>query len=159
MHRNLIVLCLLLCSAEASPQKTAPPAPSTDQRRLEFNIAGPAGDTVYLANCYGNRLYYADTCVADPKGRVVFNSKNGYKAGVYAVVIPGPKYFEMIVNEPEVIMNSDKADLHGKLMVKQSVENQLFTDYITLLNGTNKASEALSHSSPMKKDALKFTKK
>src|ERR1043165_4319449 len=86
-----------------------------DQRRLEFHIKGSAKDTVYLASYYGNKLFYTDTCVSDAKGTIVFNRKKGYKPGVYAVVIPGPKYFEFLANEPEVVMESDTLDLNEHL--------------------------------------------
>lgn len=114
-----------------------------DQRRLAFQIKGTAGDTVFLANYYGNRLYYADTAIADGHGLSVFNSPKGYKTGVYAVVVPGPKYFEIIVNEPEVKISSDTADLTGRLEVERSRENTLFHAYIRTLNEKKKEGDAL----------------
>ncbi len=73
---------------------TATGVVAQDQRRLEFTIKGADKDTIFLANYYGSKLYYNDTAVADARGHVVFASAKGYKAGVYAVVVPGPKYFE-----------------------------------------------------------------
>ena len=36
---------------------------------LRFQIEGLAeGDTIYLANYYGNKMYYADTAVVGAKG-------------------------------------------------------------------------------------------
>ena len=122
---------------------TALAASAQDQRNLEFKIAGTAGDTIYLAGYYGNRLYYSDTTIADAKGHGFFRSPKGYKAGVYAIVIPGPKYFEIIVNEPAVVVETDTSDLAGHLVVKKSVENQVFHDYIQMLNGKKKESEVL----------------
>jgi hypothetical protein len=114
-----------------------------DQRRLEFHIKGTAGDTIYLASYYGNKLYYTDTALADPKGTIVFNRKKGYKPGVYAVVVPGPKYFEFLANEPEVVMESDTADLNEHLVVKKSVENKVFLDYIRFLADQRKQADEL----------------
>jgi len=104
------------------------------KRTIEVRITGAAKDTVYLANYYGNKLYYADTAIADGKGKVVFKSPRGYKAGVYAVVVPGPKYFELVVNEPAIEMATEKDDLLGKLQVLKSKENELFIGYIKYLN-------------------------
>jgi hypothetical protein len=114
-----------------------------DQKRLEFHIKGAAGDSIYLASYYGNKLYYTDTAVADAKGTVVFNRKKGYKPGVYAVVAPGPKYFEFLANEPEVVMETDTAELNEHLVVKKSVENKLFLDYIRFLGEQRKLADAL----------------
>ncbi|MCB0766067.1 MAG: DUF5106 domain-containing protein [Flavobacteriales bacterium] len=123
-------------------------------RDIEVTIPGTGKDTIYLANYYGNKLYYADTAVADIKGRIVFKSKKGYKAGVYAVVIPGPKYFEMIVNEPVIRMASDTTDLVGNLVVKSSKENQVFLDYIRFLNDRKKESDLIKAQLDAQKDPL-----
>ena len=133
-------IAILLFSAIAIAQEPAPAAP---QRKISVQINGAAKDTIYLANYYGNKLYYSDTAIADAKGHVTFNSKRGYKAGVYAVVVPGPKYFEMIVNEPVIEMATDKDDLLPKLQVKNSKENQLFLDYIRFLNDKKAESDTI----------------
>ena len=105
-----------------------------EQRRLEFVVEGAGNDTLYLANYYGNKLYYADTAVADDKGRALFAREKGYQAGVYALVAPGPKYFEFIVDEPEVRMRTTTDDLLGDLEVEKSPQNQRFITYIRFLN-------------------------
>ncbi|MBL7962429.1 MAG: DUF5106 domain-containing protein [Flavobacteriales bacterium] len=115
-----------------------------DKRKLEFKITGLKDrDTVYLANYYGNRLYYADTALANAKAEVVFARPSGYKAGIYAVVVPGPKYFEFIADEPEVLMESDREDLNGRMVVKNSVQNKAFYDYIRFLNDKKKEGDAI----------------
>lgn len=120
--------CALLAIAQPKPEGNAP------RRTLDVTITGCSKDTLYLANYYGNKLYYADTAVADAKGRAVFNSERGYKAGVYAVVTPGPKLFEVILNEPKVVLSTAKDDLLGNLTIKESKENEVFLAYIRFLN-------------------------
>lgn len=142
-HRlaNLIAVTFLAATAAAQAPKTeAPPAP---KRSIEVTIAGAAKDTIFLANYYGNKLYYNDTAIADARGHVVFNSDRGYKAGVYAVVVPGPKYFEVIVNEPVIKLTTAKDDLLPKLVINESRENQLFIDYIRFLNTKKEEGDAL----------------
>ncbi|MCB0770129.1 MAG: DUF5106 domain-containing protein, partial [Flavobacteriales bacterium] len=129
-------------------------AQDAPKRDIEVTISGLAKDTVYLANYYGNKLYYADTAVADAKGKVHFNSPEGYKAGMYAVVTPGPKFFEMVVNEPVIKMASDTMDLVGNLSVKASKENQLFHDYIRFLNERKKESDVLRAQIEQNKDPI-----
>ncbi len=137
---------------------------TSDQRRIDVTVAGVSKDTIYLANYYGNKLYYADTTMADAKGHFVFQRKSGYKAGVYAVVVPGPKYFEILVDEPEIVLHTDTADLLGHLVVKKSQQNQLFVDYIKHLNVQRKLAEALklkieSATTMKEKDDLKAQQK
>jgi thiol-disulfide isomerase/thioredoxin len=148
MRGTLVALLPLLCTTPVLQAQDAP------VRDIEVTITGTAKDTIYLANYYGNKLYYADTAIADSKGRVVFKSPKGYKAGVYAVVIPGPKFFEMIVNEPTIRMTSDTVDLVGHLAVKTSKENQVFLDYIRFLNEKKKESDAIKAQLDAQKDPL-----
>lgn len=132
--RTKLTLALLAAATLAHAQ---------DKRRLQFTIEGTAKDTIFLANYFGNKLYYTDTAVANAKGVTVFNRAAGYKPGVYAVVIPGPKYFEFLVNEPVVEMKSDTAALNEHLAVQQSVENKVFQDYIHYLADKKKEADAI----------------
>lgn len=151
-------LGLVIASIASHAQQTAPAA--SDKRRLEFTVKGGEKDTIFLANYYGNKLYYSDTAMADAKGHVVFDRPKGYKAGVYAVVVPGPKWFEVLVNEPLIVMETDTANLSEGLVVKKSKENEVFLAYVRYINqqrkeaeGVNKEREATSD--PIRKSALK----
>lgn len=155
MLRNLLTTTVVAVSVASFAQ-----TPNGDQRRLDVTVKGVSKDTVFLANYYGNKLYYADTAMADAKGRVVFDRAKGYKSGVYAVVVPGPKYFEVLLDEPEIVLESDTTDLLGRLVVKKSTQNQLFNDYIKYLNAQRKTAEQLrvkldASSSMAERDAIK----
>jgi len=133
---TLAVLFSLVLVATAQAQ-------DAPKRMIEATITGTGKDTIYLANYYGSKLYYADTAVADAKGKVVFNSPSGYKAGMYAIVAPGPKFFQVLVNEPVIKLATDTADLLKHLVVKVSKENQVFLDYIRYLDDRKKESDLL----------------
>lgn len=92
--------------------------------RMEFSIAGAAGKKIFLANYYGNQLFYTDSAVADAQDLAVFARKSGYKPGLY-VVLPGQGRLEVVVNEPLVKMATETTDLVGKLRVIESRENTL----------------------------------
>jgi hypothetical protein len=145
-----VLLLTVGCSTSLAQQKGA-----IDQRKLEFTIKGCEKDSIYLAGYYGNKLYYNDTAVADAKGHVVFQRAKGYKAGVYAVVVPGPKYFEILVNEPQVVMETDTADLSGHLVVKKSVENQVFLDYVRFINTQRKEADEVNKQREATEDPIK----
>jgi len=124
------------------------------KREIIATISGAAKDTIYLANYYGSKLYYADTAVADAKGKVIYKSAKGYKAGMYAIVVPGPKYFEVVVNEPVIELTTDTSDLLGNLVVKRSRENQVFLDYVRYLNQQKKESDMLRTQLDANKDPI-----
>ena len=80
---------------------------------IRVQVKGAEGDTLYLASYYGNKLFYADTALADDQGKAVFEAPDGRPAGIYAVVVPGPKYFELVLNEPEVDVRTTMDDLEN----------------------------------------------
>ena len=68
---------------------------------VDVTVTGLSYDTVYLANYYGSKLYYSDTAVTDTDGHFRFKGKAFDECGKYAVVLPGPVFFDiMLVNEP-----------------------------------------------------------
>ncbi|HRO39291.1 MAG TPA: DUF5106 domain-containing protein [Flavobacteriales bacterium] len=151
MKNNVLLAAFLGCAAAVSAQQP---------QRMQFTIEGTANDTIYLANYFGNKLYYSDTTVANAKGVAVFNRAGGYKAGVYAVVVPGPKYFEFLAGEPVVEMKSDTAALNEHLTVGRSLENQLFQGYVRFLGEKKQEAEELRQkmeatADPIAKGALK----
>ncbi|MBX2979019.1 MAG: redoxin domain-containing protein [Flavobacteriales bacterium] len=139
--RSALLLGLLAIS-HLLPAQTRP-EPEAPKRTIKVRIEGCAKDTIYLANYYGNKLFYSDTAVADAKGVVVFNKPRGYHSGVYAVVVPGPAYFEMVVNEAQIELATDKKDLLGRLEFIKSEENKLFIEYIRFLNARKVEGDAL----------------
>lgn len=142
------LLTSLLAFSTAFAQDAGP------KRTIEAQIAGMAkGDTVYLANYYGSKLYYNDTAIVDGKSMATFKKAKGYPAGVYAVVVPGPKYFELVVNEPVIKVATRMDDLLPSLQVKQSKENDLFIGYIRFLNDRKTDGDALRAQFDAAKDA------
>ncbi|MEO8591209.1 MAG: hypothetical protein ABI432_17655 [Flavobacteriales bacterium] len=102
-------------------------ATAQEHRRLEIQIKGAAKDSMFLANYYGNRLFYTDTAVADAGGKAVFERKEGYRTGVYAVML-GTKRLEFVVNEAVVRLATELVDLPGRLTVLESHENELYRE-------------------------------
>ena len=70
-----IAACMLLCGQAMSAQSPM----------LKFQVAGLSeGDTIYLANYYGNKMYYADTAVVGSKGRFEYASPTPTRAASMA---------------------------------------------------------------------------
>ncbi len=100
-----------------------------------FKVNGlAAGQDVYLANYFGDKLYYYDTTKSE-LGVAKFE-RSSIKGGVYAVVLPGPKTFEVILseNEPKVILQTDTINFVKSMKVIKSDENKLFYTYFSYLS-------------------------
>lgn len=100
-----------------------------------FEVKGAEDTVIYLANYYGEKLYYADTARSDASGRFGFEAVEADEEGKYAVVIPGPKYFEVIIADGEKIeMATDTSNLTGNMEVRVSANNKLMYEYIDYLS-------------------------
>ena len=113
---------------------------SSFTQQLKFKINGLNDTTIFLGRYLGDRLYYADTSYS--KNGVVQFKKDNYKAGVYALICPGPKYFEFIMADKEVEMETSIEAFIPAMKVKKSIENKLFYDYIQFINKKKNEAEA-----------------
>jgi peroxiredoxin len=125
-HRIILIFLAFVVNITAIAQKNNP---------YQFNVTGLKDSTVYLANYYGERLYYADTAKADKNGNFSFKRVEKKKEGKFAVVLPGPKYFEIIIADGEDIkMQTDTADLVFNMKVEKSENNRVMFDYMRFLS-------------------------
>ncbi len=125
MRIRLLIIVALVVGFEGAAQKSNP---------YHFRVAGVKDTTVYLANYYGERLYYADTAIVDLNGNFSFKRVVSEKEGKFAVVLPGPKYFEIIIADGEDIkMETDTTDLISKMKVLKSENNKLMFEYVRFL--------------------------
>jgi len=109
-------------------------AQTSGSNDIIVTVEGLGADSVFLANYYGSRLYYSDTTVADINGRFVFKGKPFDECGKYAVVLPGPVFFDMmLVSEPMEFRTTMK-NPQGDMQIIQSEENEVFYDYLNFLN-------------------------
>src|SRR5476651_289973 len=66
---------------------------------LKFKVNGLKDSACYLANYYGDKQYIQDTARMDSKGNFTFEGTKELSGGIYLVVLPGKKYFEIILTE------------------------------------------------------------
>ncbi|PCJ81455.1 MAG: hypothetical protein COA49_05005 [Bacteroidetes bacterium] len=124
----LIVVAVSVISDLYNPLSAQTP------NNLDVTVEGLGADTVYLANYYGSRLYYSDTTVADVNGHFTFDEKPYEECGKYAVVLPGPVFFDiMFVNEP-MQFRTTLGNPQGDMEIIKSQENKVFYDYLNFLN-------------------------
>lgn len=136
--RDVLFSALMFLMAGASAQSGG------KQVNLQFTIKGVENDTVYLIRYYGDKMYYADTARSDAKGTVRFKSKFAAEAGMYAVM-PKDKsgYFEVILNNEDVYIETEKGAFVPKMKVVKSKENQEFYKYINFITERQKFAEPL----------------
>ena len=107
--------------------------------KLKIQIEGINNDTIYLANYFGNKLYYADTAYA--QGNIVMFEGDSLTGGKYAVILPDVKYFEIILAEPYVSIKTKKDNFLEGMEIIDSRENRVFYDYVHYLTDQKKEVE------------------
>lgn len=122
--------CLLLTAFSIGHMETL----EAQSQGIDVTIDGIAGDTIYLAHYYGNKMYYADTTIADMDGHVYFSGRSAEECGKYAIVMPGPKYFEFLAVEENIVIETSEKNPTGDVVIIESNENKLFYDYMDFLS-------------------------
>jgi len=147
--KRFFILSLLFCNV-ALAQNDA----------YKFQIVGAEDTVIYLANYYGEKLYYADTAYTDAEGKFSFEEVDKEQQGKYAIVAPGPKYFELVIADGENIeLKTDTSDLTGNMEVIESKNNQIMYDYIEYLTAKKNQREELVAEMEKNKDKPKVTEK
>lgn len=119
-------------------------------QKLKFKVIGEKDTTVFLIKYYGKNLLYADT--AEMKNGIVEFNGAKQKPGIMGLLLPGQKFFEFIYNNEELHLETKKPDLLQNLVVKKSVENTIFIEYI------KKIGEYRSKSTQLGNQRDKFSK-
>jgi thiol-disulfide isomerase/thioredoxin len=111
---------------------------------IKVNVKGLSDSTCQLAYYFGDKQYIKDSAKADTKGNLVFKGDEELPGGIYMVVLPGKKYFEMIVDKEQYFnLETDNADLVANMKVKGSKDNEVFYDYLRWISERGKRMEEL----------------
>lgn len=86
--------------------------------------------TVYLARYYGDKLFYVDTTVHH-QGVTIFEDENRPR-GLYAIVLPGTRFFEVLLDKEDVVMTISDTSRFNELITIQKSENNIALRAYTL---------------------------
>lgn len=125
-----ILLLLLAITGTAhliTAQKTKP---VISNYSFKFKVAGLKDVDVFMGFHYGEKKFIRDTAHVNNNGEVEFAGKDTLPGGIYLFITPRKNYFEFVVNETKIQMETDTLDLVGKMVVKKSTENTVWYDYM-----------------------------
>ena len=123
MRRGILVIAFTLITIT-----------SIGQVKTGYNIGVSIPDirdsSLYLAYHFGNKQYIRDTITLDNKGYGVFSGKESLPQGIYLIVLPGKKYFEVLISENQMFsVSCIYKDYFNSLKFSNSPENTRFVDY------------------------------
>lgn len=102
---------------------------------IKLELSDVTNTEIYLANYFGSKLYYADTAQVNQKGVAVFKGDEPLRGGKYAFVTPGPKLFEVLVDDDQKFeMKADTTDFIKHVTIKGSEANELYYEYVQFIN-------------------------
>lgn len=97
---------------------------------IDITIRGLQDSVVYLAYHLGDKQYIKDTLKLDNAGHVLVMGQEVLSQGIYMIVLPGRKYFEILISKDQhFALNCSYNDYFNTLKFIGSDENSAFVDY------------------------------
>lgn len=122
LKSTLIISILLIFNLLTSAQ---------EGYNIKFQIHGLKDTICMVGNYYGDKTYIKDTLKVDGSGRVILKTDADFPKGMYILIISDKNYFDFIINnDHKFSLETDKSDLTGKMVIRDSPENTLFYDYL-----------------------------
>ncbi len=99
--------------------------------KIEVKINGVKDTTLLLGYHYGAKKLVSDTIWVDSKGKGTFEGDSLLDGGLYLVLTPDYRYFEIMIDNPDQTfkIETDTADLFGNLKIEGSESNSVFLQY------------------------------
>ncbi|NNF02738.1 MAG: DUF5106 domain-containing protein [Bacteroidia bacterium] len=127
--------------------------------KISFKVEGVSDAMCYLGNYFGDKTYIQDSAKANVNGEFTFEGEEPLLGGVYLTVLPGKKYFEVIVDkDQEFFMSTSKSDPIAKMKVKGSYDNEIFYEYLVKAAGLQTAIQKAKHAHESESDKSKKKK-
>lgn len=102
--------------------------------RITVEVEGLSEGDVMLAYHFGDRQYLQDTARMEQPGYYVFEKEERLDPGMYLVVVPGQKYFEVIIDEDQHFGITTKMDeFVEKTQFEGSPDNEAFYEYLRFI--------------------------
>lgn len=106
---------------------------------IDVKVEGIQDTTSFLAYHYGNRQYIEDTVMIDNQGKFRFQGEKSLPSGIYMVVLPGQKYFEILVDKNQHFSIVTEMDnFVNSIQFKNSPENESFYKYMRFIGEQNR---------------------
>jgi thiol-disulfide isomerase/thioredoxin len=97
---------------------------------IEITLDGLPDSTVFLAYHLGDKQYIKDTLKLDRSGHGIFKGNEAMPQGLYMIVFPGRKYFEVLMSTDQYFsVRCIYSDYSNTLKFSGSDENSAFVIY------------------------------
>lgn len=131
-----------------SPSITVKGQGTDNKFNISITIKGAEDSYLTIGYHLGDKQYIKDTIVTDSRGHGVYSGDEVLEQGLYIVLLPDNRYFDIIIDTDQHFeISCSREDIVGTMVVKGSIENQDFLDYqrkwMDLQNQSRKLREKL----------------
>ena len=123
--KKLIFFILLIISYSTLAQ--------TSKYKIEGEVTGLQDTEVILAYYFGGKQYAKDTAISK-NGKFIFSGNEELEGGMYLVVLPEQKWFDIIVSEQKFKFKTSLNNLVSDMTFVNSKENTPFYKYLNFIN-------------------------
>lgn len=117
----LITTISLACGAESNEKKGY---------EINVHIKGIQDRDLYLGVHHGDKQYLRDTIKLDAHGKGTFKGEDALKQGIYLIITPAKKYFEILIGEDQHFsLTTETPDFMNTLEFEGSKLNTAFIEY------------------------------
>ncbi len=105
----------------------------TSKYKIEGEVTGLQDTEVILAYYFGGKQYAKDTAFSK-NGKFIFTGNEELDGGMYLVVLPDQKWFDIIVSEQKFKFKTSLNNLVSDMTFISSKENTPFYKYLNFIN-------------------------
>jgi thiol-disulfide isomerase/thioredoxin len=119
-----------------APGKRHPVSAKQQNLNLTVHFKQLTGGEVLLAHYYANQNRVLDTAVIDAKGNAVFQADSAAPGGIYIVVLPSKRHFEIVLAEEQKFKVDvvDTNTIIETIKIEGSKENTAFYEHQRFMN-------------------------
>ncbi|HBF88496.1 MAG TPA: hypothetical protein DDX39_07635 [Bacteroidales bacterium] len=97
---------------------------------INVKLEGFKNSKLYLGYHFGHKKFIIDTSFVDANNTAVFEGKNKLEGGIYLIILPSKKFFEIVIDQDQhFYVETDTSDFIMSMKVKDSEENTRFNNY------------------------------
>jgi len=123
MKKTVLWLILIMLTAPSYSQ-------AKNMLEISVTISGLQDSSLFLAYHFGDKQYIKDTVTLDKKGHAVLSGAEKLPKGIYMIVLPGKRYFEMLLDDDQQFeVTCTYSDFYNTLKFSGSIENSSFIEY------------------------------
>jgi thiol-disulfide isomerase/thioredoxin len=111
---------------------------------IEVKLNGIQNSDLYLGFHYGNKQFIKDTVRLDENGHGVFSGAKTLQQGIYLIITPSKKYFEILIGEDQHFsFTANTSDFIHTIDFQGSKINEAFNEYQKFMIRQNRKSQEL----------------